>query len=263
MHDHLSELLTLSVVSHGHGPLLLRLMHELDDCTEVAGATVVVTLNLRDEPFDASAFPALHVVVMRNEQPRGFGANHNTAFKHCATPWFVILNPDLRIVDPHCFFTLLQVARSMSRAALLAPVVRNLAGQEEDAVRVNLSLPSLWRRRCGESTSLDARLPAVRGQRFYWLAGMFLFADAGVFREMAGFDERYFLYCEDYDLSARIFNAGHALVQVREAEVLHDAQRDSHRSLRHLKLHVVSLLKVWLSAAFWRVYWHDLMLRRR
>ena len=100
------------------------------------------------------------------------------------------------------------------------------------------------------------------GRPFYWLAGMFLMVRAAAFTAVGGFDERYFLYCEDYDLSARLFNAGYPIAQVQAARAVHDAQRDSHRSLRHLKLHVVSLLKVWTSVAFWRVWRHDIRNRR-
>jgi GT2 family glycosyltransferase len=93
----------------------------------------------------------------------------------------------------------------------------------------------------------------VAGQPFYWLAGMFLLARADAFQAVGGFDERFFLYCEDYDLCARFYGAGYALASVPAASAVHDAQRDSHRAFKYLRWHVGSLLKVWTSRAFWRV----------
>lgn len=248
--------LTLSVVSHGHGPLLRNLLGDLSACEGLDRALVVVTLNLAGEAFDPGAWPALHIEVIRNGTPRGFGANHNAAFERCRTPWFAILNPDLRIPDRACFTTLLAAAQAAPSLGLLAPVVCNVDGHEEDSVRLNLTLPSLLsrHRRCPPA---GTRTPTRPGQPFYWLAGMFLLADASTFRRVGGFDERFFLYCEDYDLSARIYIAGRVLAQLRTVRVIHDARRDSHRSARHLRMHIASLLKVWASAAFWKTWWLD------
>lgn len=254
--------LTLSVVSHGHGPLLQQMLADLNALPDIAGTKVVVTLNLASETFDPGAYGALRLVVVRNERPLGFGANHNRAFAQCDTPWFAILNPDLRFTQPDCFARLLAAAGEHPGSALLAPTIVNSNGTLEDAVRGNLTPLSVLRRRRLASTRLeshDATRPRP-GKPFYWLAGMFLVARASAFAQVGGFDERFFLYCEDYDLSARLFNAGHSLVQVPTARALHDAQRDSRRSWRHLRLHVTSLAKVWASAAFWRVWWHDFRL---
>lgn len=258
----MNDLIALSIVSHGHGPLLGRLLEELDQCEDLSGVAVIVTLNMPDECFDSVNFKRLRVRVVRNKVPLGFGANHNQAFRYCQTPWFVILNPDLRIIDSSCFAKLVSAARSVPKAALLAPLVRNSTGEVEDAVRRNLSLFALLRRITGhEAPPPNVMAATMRGKPFYWLAGMFLMTDANVFRRLSGFDERYFLYCEDYDLSARIYNAGYALMRVEEAEVAHDAQRDSHRSATHLGMHVASLFRVWISAAFWKVVLIELPLR--
>jgi GT2 family glycosyltransferase len=262
--DSLARTLTLSVVSHGHGALLQRLLHDLAQSAELAGVTVIVTLNLAEEELDVEPYRALDLVVVRNATPLGFGRNHNRAFARCRTPWFAILNPDLRIADAHCFSKMIGAAGSVARCGVLGPVVRSPSGEIEDSVRSNLTPGSLLRRALrGVGAAPDTRRPARRGDAFYWLAGMFLLVDAEVFRGLRGFDERYFLYCEDYDLGARVYNAGHAMLQVPHVAVVHDARRDSHRSARHLKLHLGSLMRVWTSQAFWRVCWSRVRDRRR
>jgi N-acetylglucosaminyl-diphospho-decaprenol L-rhamnosyltransferase len=90
-------------------------------------------------------------------------------------------------------------------------------------------------------------------QPFRWLAGMCLMINSSAFKAIGGFDERHFLYCEDYDLCARLYVSGHKLLLDRRCRVVHDAQRGSHRSRRHLYLHVSSLVRVWTSRAFWHV----------
>ncbi|MEO8937924.1 MAG: galactosyltransferase-related protein, partial [Burkholderiaceae bacterium] len=86
----------------------------------------------------------------------------------------------------------------------------------------------------------------------HWLAGMFLFVSSEAFRSVGGFDERYFMYCEDFDLCARMRLAGWDFEVEENTTVVHVAQRASHRSRRHFAWHVSSLLRMWTSSAFWR-----------
>jgi N-acetylglucosaminyl-diphospho-decaprenol L-rhamnosyltransferase len=246
--------LTLSIVSHGHGALLPALLSDLAALPAAASLHVIVTLNVPSPAFDPNAFPPLVIEVIRNSEPKGFGANHNAAFshRHQDATWFGILNPDLRLPrDP--FNPLLAAAEADPRLALLAPSIIGLSGRPEDAIRQNLTLCSLVHRTRMPRVSLEVDRPAIKGQPFYWLAGMFLLVRSDAFHALSGFDERFFLYCEDYDLCARFYVAGYGLASVPEAVAVHDAQRASHRSFKYLAWHLSSLLKVWTSRAFWKV----------
>lgn len=245
---------TLSVVSHGHGPLLANLLRDLTTQEGIAEHMVVVTLNIADEAFDASAYPGLRLLVIRNATPRGFAANHNAAFRQSVGTWFAVLNPDLRLPDRWTLHQLFAAPDSASGVALRAPVVLNSAGQPEDSVRSNLTPWSLLKRATGfERRPRQPTGPIRRGEPFFWLAGMLLVIDRAAYRQIGGFDERYFLYCEDCDLCARLYAAGFALELDRTVHVVHDAQRDSHRSLRHLRWHLRSLARYWMSMGFWKI----------
>lgn len=244
-------LLTLSVVSHGQGELLAQLLDDLARCPTARAARVLVTLNQPHEPFDAGRHPALRIEVLRPARPRGFGANHNAAFARCDTHWFAVLNPDLRLPrDP--FPALLDAARRHPDAALLAPHVLGPDGvTPEDAVRGHLSPGSLLARHFfGRRRLPPPDTPARRGGAFFWMAGMCLMLRSDAFHSLGGFDERFFMYCEDCDLSVRLWLAGHALLPVPGAQVVHAARRASRRSLRSLGWHLTSLGRLWTSAAY-------------
>ena len=245
---------TFSVVSHGHGVLLRALLGDMNGALALAGARVIVTLNLSDESFDPTPFSNLAIEVLRNSKPLGFGANHNQAFERCRTPWFVILNPDLRFADSEPFTTLIDRGGRHPRTGLVAPQVVSGSGTPEDSVRANLTPWSLLQRHLlGRRRPIPARQPARLGQPFFWVAGMCLCINSEAFRAVGGFDERYFLYCEDCDLCARLYVAGFALEYDRSVQVVHDAQRDSHGWLKHLRWHLASLVKYWMSKGFWNV----------
>jgi GT2 family glycosyltransferase len=246
----LRDVLTLSIVSHGHGALLDALLHDLDLLPSIAGCRTVVTLNVAGESFDRDGIHNLDVDVLENASPKGFGANHNAAFRRCQTPWFAILNPDLRIRDDP-FPPLLP---SEPRADLVAPRVVNSQGEVEDSVRTNLTPLSLARRHLlGDRTRPDTSAPARAAGPFYWLGGMFLIVRSSAFARVGGFDERYYMYCEDYDLCARLYLAGSSLRVDETVQVIHDSPRASRRSGWHLRRHVAGLIRTWCSRPVWSI----------
>lgn len=255
--------LALSIVSHGHGALLQRLLSQLNAEPSLAGVKVVVTLNLPGERFDPGMFPELDITVIRNSSPRGFGANHNAAFEQCAARWFGILNPDLALAEGEPFSTMILRADTAQaqNIGLVAPrvVAANLA--PEDSVRGNLTPWSLIRRSLGSRTPLSPSGVSRRGSPFYWVAGMCMLARAQAYRDVGGFDERFFLYCEDFDLCARMYDRGFGILLDDRSRIIHEAQRDSHRSWKHLRWHLASLMKAWCSPAFWRITFASLRLK--
>jgi N-acetylglucosaminyl-diphospho-decaprenol L-rhamnosyltransferase len=234
---------TASIVSHGQGRMVAALLGDLAKTAPGALGRLVVTLNVPEsEPDPVPALP-FDLVVIRNPAPIGFGANHNGAFqRYCTTPWFAVLNPDLRLsADP--FDPLLRAAAPGD--VLLAPRIVEPDGSTADSLR-RLPTPfSLAQRLLGWREPVSER-------NFDWVAGMFLMLRSDAFRALGGFDERYFLYCEDTDLSMRIRLDGGGLKHVDSVCVMHDPQRQSHRSLRYLGWHVASLARLWTSARYWR-----------
>jgi len=235
-------MITLSVVSHGQGRLVERLFDDLARLRPKALAGVVVTRNIAEDWQAPTRIADCPVVVIDNRQPRGFGANHNAAFAQCKTPYFAVVNPDIRLTeDP--FPSLLELMAD-AHLALVTPQILAPDGRREDFERALITPWGLVRRRLGAT---PAPTPAID-----WLAGMFMVLRSSAYHAVGGFDERFFMYCEDADLCARLRLRDWRVAVCAQASVVHDAQRASHHSWRHLRWHLTSLLKFWLSSAFWR-----------
>ena len=243
---------TISIVSHGQMELVLPLLQDLDTVHHTTPLHVVLTLNVPEAiPCVPEDF-AFSLQIMRNSQPLGFGANHNRAFSQAQGGIFCVLNPDIRITQ-NPFPDLLKACAD-PHTGLAAPAIYSPSGQLEDSAR---KFPTPWR--------IAHRVLTRRRTRDYaapttvlhpdWVAGMFLLLRTTVYRQLGGFDERYFLYYEDVDLCARARLAGLEIVQLALPGVIHNAQRASHRDPKYLRWHVGSMLKFFTSAAFLRWQW--------
>jgi len=234
--------LTVSIVSHGQGALVDVLLRQLASQTAPGLVRrVIITLNLPEAVApgwtELDAFP---VEIVRNLRPASFATNHNRALADCHEGLVAVLNPDLELRgDPSS--RLVHAARQPG-VGLAAPRVLEPDGRVADAARNLLTPGSVLAR-----TLLRRREPSAQPA---WYAGMCLVLPARAWQAMRGFDEGFRMYCEDFDLCARLRLAGYALVQAPEAEVVHAARRSSNRNLRPLAWHIASLLRVWASPVY-------------
>ena len=74
-------------------------------------------------------------------------------------------------------------------------------------------------------TGLPGRRPAD-GDAIPWLTGACLGISASLWSTLGGFDDDYFMYWEDVDLSYRCVAAGGDVVLLPEVVVVHDVGRD-------------------------------------
>jgi N-acetylglucosaminyl-diphospho-decaprenol L-rhamnosyltransferase len=241
--------LSVSVVSHGHGPMIAELLRDLAGVRGVS-FEVIVTVNVPEAGIGAVVavehpFP---VRIIENASPKGFGANHNAAFGIARGGFFAVVNPDIRAQNAD-LASLVQLFERDTIAAV-GPAVRSSRGAYEDSARRFPTTLSLLRRVATRVRTLDYQLLLDAGKPFEvdWLAGMFIVFRREAFAAVGGFDERFFMYYEDVDICRRLRARGWSIVLQPAAVVVHDAQRASHRHLRHMRWHVASALRYLLRA---------------
>lgn len=232
-------LITLSVVSHQQCNLAEQLLADLND-KRTKDVEIIFTMNVAEQLTFAPGDFNFPLRIVRNEIPKGFGANHNAAFRRCTSPYFCILNPDIRISeDP--FEPLLSECKKPSVGAV-APMIVDAKGECEDNARRFPTVPALARKAILKERKLDY---AVADQAISpdWVAGMFMLFPSDVFTRVNGFDERYYLYYEDVDLCRRLRSRGFDVRLVPSVHATHLAQRTSHKNLRYLRWHVESMMR--------------------
>jgi GT2 family glycosyltransferase len=235
-------MLSLSIVSHGQGAIIANLLDDLSQPAWHSGMTfeVIVTLNIpEDERWLERPFP-YSVVVVRNEKAKGFGANHNAAFRHARGSMFAVVNPDIRLAGFR--IEALTSALKGQNAGVCGPLVVAPGGAIEDSARLFPTIARILARQRSRGHGPDYQ-PAPTPCSVDWLAGMFLLFPSAMYGEIGGFDERYFMYLEDVEICRHLRQRGRDILWVTSTAVVHDASRASRRSMRHLRWHVRSLVR--------------------
>lgn len=175
----------------------------------------------------------------------GYGAGHNRAMAEINSRFHLILNPDVEI-SSEAVGKALEVFRGHGDLALLAPTGFSATGKAEF---LSKAYPSVWvlglrafapdwmRALCQNALSrYEMRDQKGAGPlRPVTLAsGCCMWVRRDVFDQVGGFDEGFFLYFEDYDLSLKMAQHG-SVMQHGELKVVHHGGEAAKKGWRHVQ----------------------------
>ena len=212
-------------------------------------AEILVTENVQEGLESLVHESSIPIRIVPNSQPKGFGTNHNQAFRLAQGSYFCVANPDIRFQeDP--FEKLVDCMESCG-AALAAPRVVDERGAIEDSARFLPTPFGILKKALGFASRLDY---PDSDRPFFpdWVAGMFMLFRKEAFAEVDGFDEGYRLYYEDVDVCARLRLTGQKIVLCPGAVVVHAARRESHRNPQYFKWHLRSMLRFFTTPTYFK-----------
>jgi GT2 family glycosyltransferase len=154
--------------------------------------------------------------VLRPERNIGFGAAINLAIQNSSAPLIAALNDDAE-PEPDWLRNVVRPMEADARVGMCASRIR-LTGQER--------LDSAGMLICSDGSSkqrghLDAASAFPAAEDVLCPSGCAALYRRGMLDEIGGFDEDFFLYCEDTDLGLRAQWAGWRCVYSPEAIVSH------------------------------------------
>jgi GT2 family glycosyltransferase len=180
------------------------------------------------------------VHVLENTENVGFGRACNEGAMECRGKWLLFLNPDTRLYQD----TLEQaVAELVARGAQGVGVVGVALEDSTGRIARSCARFPTWKSFGAAATGLDRIAPRLF--RPYVMAewthdsarlvnhviGAFYLLEHAVFRRVGGFDERFFLYLEDLDLSLRIAGLGYGIYYTPRTSAFHAGGGTSRRIL--------------------------------
>lgn len=193
---------------------LLQLEGGLDECIVVDNASTDGSLALLDQRY-----PAVRVVQMGHNA--GPAVARNEGMRQARNGWVLAVDNDA-VVMPGLLAQLRRAAEDEPRAVIVQP--RSVFHHERDRVHYDGGAAHY----AGLIALRNFYVPLAEAEGAGTLAvdvavSVCLLVDRDVLLGAGGYDETYFILFEDLDLSYRLRCAGHAILSVEDAIVLHDA----------------------------------------
>lgn len=197
------------------------------------------------------------VRLIENDTNRGFGAAQNQAIAASKGRYVFFINPDCRMFRRDLLRRMVDYADANPDIGALGPKILNPDGTLQfSARRFPPMFAGIFRH-----TLLGRLFPKNRFVRSYlmtdsphdsimdvdWLSGSALMVRREMLDGVGGFDERFFMYCEDVDLCKRAHDAGWRVVYYPEVEVCHRIGAASDKNpIAMIKQHHRSMLLYFL-----------------
>ena len=207
---------SLVYVNYNCGEMILESLHSVLAGRLVPEGIVVVDNASRDgssRRLEAENLPGLEVLY--SPENRGFGGGCNMGIDHVLAArspeavWF--LNPDT-------------VASPDALACMVETIERHPGAGAVGSRQLRLDGSCEYDGGCREGDGrFSHRINDADKEpdRCEWITGASMLIDAEVFRKGLRFDERFFLYSEDVDLSLRMLREGYELWHDPRARITH------------------------------------------
>lgn len=199
-----------------------------------------------DESAWASTFVHPKITYLKSGGNYGFGFGHNLAIKKFAneSDLFLICNPDI-VFDPAEFNKLVNFASSREEGLFLPKIIYE-NGENQFGARLLPTPLNLFARRFSPNFAekldqdyLLKNLNLSRSSFAPYLHGCFMLFRSKALIDLGGFDERYFMYMEDVDLSRRCAEK-FGNIYYPLAHVIHLHEQGSYKNKVLLKAHLKS-----------------------
>ncbi len=184
----------------------------------------------------------------------GFGKAHNFLFCKYGNlaQYHLIINPDIKF-DKNVLIVLSKFLHDTFDAGCVMPKVLY---PNETSQYLAKYLPSffdlIFRRfpieyiRNYVDNKLEIRYQYDKGMKPFkmpFLSGCFLLFKSKVIDQVGFFDERYFLYAEDLDLTRTYWNSGFYPYCYPSIHVYHNYEKASSKNMKLFLVHIISVLK--------------------
>ncbi len=187
------------------------------------------------EPFN--------VLYFHDPTNPGFGSSHNRAIRVLPRSEFhLVVNPDI-FFPPKSLMSLLAFLRQEKDAGLVSPRILFPNGELQYLCKRYPSILVLFARRflpkglhflvkrqMDRFEMRDVDYDNVMDVPY--ASGCFMLFRRSVLDHLGGFDQRFFLYLEDADISLRVAKNGFRVLYYPDAHVFHRWERGSHKSWR-------------------------------
>lgn len=186
------------------------------------------------------------IEVISSKSNDGFGAGHNAILNKADSEYHAFINPDI-IVNEDTISVLAQYLDEHPDVALVTPMLYNADGSEQLLPRLQPKVKYLLSGRLpflkkysSEYRMADKKLDKPTSLQF--CTGCFMMGKTEWLRKAGGFDDRYFMYMEDADLSRTMLRYGKIML-VPAARATHLWNRDSAHKIKYLFIHINSMFK--------------------
>ena len=190
-----------------------------------------------------------------NNANKGFGEGHNRIIKKVAgdpklSEFHLAINADIYFKE-NTIEKIVEYMKEHEEIGQIGPKITDLEGNFSYTCRLFPTPMNLIFRRflpfkkIVDKMDYDYEMRWANFEKIMEvpiLSGCFIFSRTAMLKEIGGFDKRYFMYMEDYDLCRQI-GQKYKVIYYPEVEIFHEHGKASYKSRKLMMFHIKSAIK--------------------
>jgi GT2 family glycosyltransferase len=200
---------------------------------------IVVDNNSEDDSCKIIKDKYPEVILIENKENVGFSRANNQGVKVATGKYILILNPDTVIAED-TLDKIFSFSKAKQNLGVLG--VKLIDGSGDFAPESKRGIPTpmvsfnklfgISSKRTGKyyATHLDENESGVIDVA----SGAFMFIKRAIFNEVGGFNEAYFMYGEDIDLSMNLLNKGYQNYYYANTQIIHFKGESTQKDIKYL-----------------------------
>jgi len=183
---------------------------------------IVVDNNSQDDSCDMVERLFPQVKLIKNPENSGFSKGNNLGVKQATGEFLCILNPDT-VVAEDTFSSLIEAAENLKDFGILGCRLIDGTGKFLPESKRNIPTPLVSIKKILGFTKgyYASKVGETETAQVDILVGAFMLMKRSLYEQISGFDEDYFMYGEDVDLSYRALKAGYKNYYVGAVTAVH------------------------------------------
>ena len=217
-------ILSVIIVSYNSSSFLELCLHSVAKAIsqlEIESEVIVVDNSSSDDSCEVLNNKFSFVKLIQNDENIGFSKANNLGVSKAKGKYICILNPDT-VLQENTFDEILKFYKSNIKVGFVGCQMIDGNGMFlKESKRVIPSIFSSFMKVLGISKFYYSALDKDKRGYIDILAGAFMFVERTIYDSVKGFDEDYFMYGEDIDLSYKALKKGYSNYYLGDVKIIH------------------------------------------
>ena len=245
--------ISICVVTHNNASKILDLLKSIYENTKNLTFQVFLVDNASsDSTVDLvkENYPQVKIIQLKNN--KGFSYANNQILSGLNSKYHVVINPDI-IFNSNVFKELSDYLQKNEDVAIITPKILSEGGSVQYLAKKEPKFKYLLSGRLknyfkflekfhSEYVMKEKTDKSTEPFEIENCTGCFMMIKTEILKKLKGFDERFFMYFEDVDLSKRARKFG-KIIFYPKTQVVHLWERASAKNLKFLFIHIFSMIK--------------------
>ncbi|MBN1060033.1 glycosyltransferase family 2 protein [Clostridium botulinum] len=208
--------ISIIIVNWNTSELLINCVESIKKETlNIKYEIIIYDNNSKDNSIELVEKKYDNIKIIKGKENLGFSKANNKAVNICNGKYVLLLNPDTIILDNAIEKTFEFIQQYNKKNVLVGCKLLNKdLSTQLSAAR----FPSIYNYTVGRTSNIEINNSTHKCD---WVMGAFMMLSKNTYNMIGGFDESYFMYCEDMDICYKIYKNFGEVYFFNEAQIIH------------------------------------------